>query len=149
MENWAGSHTRKQISWPGTQHAMKSFDRGWEKEFWMGACAAEPKLITHSTFYWNQASCPSLTQVLTPSPSVKKTVMKITVSRAGGCDSEEVIPPVLRWGTMTSGMVLGKNQGLQLNSTWSGWPGKPIRNTYDRPRVFTAFCTKHISKMNL
>lgn len=96
MENWAGSHTKEQISWTGTQHAMKSFDWGWEKESRTGACAAEPKPITHSIFYWNQASCLSLTQILTPGPSVKNTVMKITWSKAGGCDSGDVIHAVLR-----------------------------------------------------
>lgn len=96
MENWAGSHTKEQISWTGTQHAMKSFDWGWEKESRTGACAVEPKPITHSIFYWNQASCLSLTQILTPGPSVKNTVMKITWSKAGGCDSGDVIHAVLR-----------------------------------------------------
>lgn len=84
-----GAIQRSKISWTGTQHAMKSFDWGWEKESRTGACAAEPKLITHSLFYWKQTSCLSLTQILTPGPSVKKTVMKITLSKAGGCNSEK------------------------------------------------------------
>lgn len=43
--------------------------------------------------------------------------MKITVSKAGGCDSEEVIPPVLRYETWYGP---GEESGasMELNLVW-------------------------------
>ena len=55
---------------------------------------------------------PSFTQVfLTLCPSVKKTVRKVTLTKAQGCDSAEVILGVLGYGAVTSGKVLGKKTG--------------------------------------
>lgn len=69
---------------------------------------------------------PSFTQVfLTLCPSVKKTVRKVTLTKAQGCDSGEVLLGVPGYGAMTPGMALGKKLGLQLKMTHSGWPGKP------------------------
>lgn len=87
---------------------------------------------------------PSFTQVfLNLCPSVKKTVRKVTSTKAQGCDSGAVILGVLGYGAATSEMVLGENdRRLPLNMTQSGWPGKPIRDLRERASVFTTLGTQ-------
>lgn len=58
---------------------------------------------------------PLFTQVfLNLCPSVKKTVRKVTLPEARGCDSGEVIPAMLGYGASTSEMVLGETLGAPI-----------------------------------
>lgn len=73
----------------------------------MEAYMAEP--ITRSmASIKTRPPAPSFTQVfLNLCPSVKKTVRKVTLTKAQGCDSGAVILGVRGYGAVTSEMVLG------------------------------------------
>lgn len=78
----------------------------------MDACSADP-MTCNMACIKTRPLAPSFTQVLlTPCPSVKKTVRRVTLTKAQGCDSGEVTLGMLGFGEVTSGMILGNKAGF-------------------------------------